>query len=65
MCGCKDIGMTIRKNFVVLFLPCSAAFHPYMFFLACFGGGGVVVQLQLVAIQTITFMHTKVIGFVT
>ena len=31
----KDIGMTIRKSIVVLFLPCLVAFlafHPYMFF---------------------------------
>ena len=31
----KDIGMTIRKGIVVLFLPCLVAFwgfHPYMFF---------------------------------
>ena len=31
----KDIGMTIRKGIVVLFLPSLVAFwgfHPYMFF---------------------------------
>ena len=50
----KDIGMTIRKGIVVLFLPCLVAswgFHPYIYVLSfflcffatcfyCFLGGG-------------------------
>ena len=35
----KDIGMTIRKGIVVLFLPCLVAswgFHPYIYVLSFF-----------------------------